>query len=506
MSSEMIGGGAIAAILLAPAALAAGAAFGAGWVAWQAGKLAISAADSINEEARIRQLQAKEQERQKHDAALAAHRQMVDMCKGVLTQLESTQTKDLAELEAMGRELRRICQEPVPADTVRIESLNARGLLALERVVARQGKLRQLQLDGCEEYAGRALSDLMDDLRLSVATVQVSETRGDNVAAADPRALERAELNKRLAAVSARVLDALNYVVSLERNYGLSRANHAWFGSCFIGVDDTIRHLCAPSTPNEELKQGIRALEDTMKLYDRFHPTLRKEQLTMDALYPIYQEAAAKLCEQVMPMYHFCSSGALQAELNRLALRAKRAEECAAIYQALGAEGYMCYAWDQELLAMGYSVCSREKITQMVTQAPARARIDGKKMPFYEWTEEAVTQIYEITPECRLQLIVHPDGTTTMETIAAPVDDETIRAIQKVHCQRMKLIRQRLRENWFILHDLEETDTPETVHSVQAWQDPAKNPWVASDLAGEEIPGTAGTGAATPHQREMQME
>lgn len=504
MSSEMIGGGAIAAILLAPAVLATGAALGAGWVAWQAGKLAVSAADSINEEARVRQLQAKEAERQKREAALAAHRQMVDMCQGVLTQLESAQTRDLAELEVMRRDLRRICQEPVPEDTLRVESLNAKGLLILERVVARQGRLRQLQLDNCEEYAGRALTDLMDDLRLSVATVQVSETRGTNVAAADPRALERAELNKRLAAVSARIMDALNYVVAMEANYGLSGANNAWFRSCFIGVDDTIRFLCAPSTSNEELKKGVCSLEDTMKIYDRFHPVLRREQATMDALYPIYQEAAAKLCEQVQPMNHFCSAAALEAELKRLALRAERAAECAAIYQALGAEGYLCYAWDQELTAMGYSVCSREKITQMVTQAPARARIDGRKMPFYEWTEEAVTQIYEITPECRLQLIVHPDGTTTMETIAAPVDEATIRKIQKVHCQRMKLIQQRLRENWFILHDLQETDTPETVHSVHAWQDPAKNPWVAAETAAGEAPGATGT--AAPRQREMQME
>ena len=155
---------------------------------------------------------------------------------------------------------------------------------------------------------------------------------------------------------------------------------------------------------------------------------------------------------------------------------------------------------------MGYNVCSRKKITKMVTQKPAHARIDGEKIPFYEWTAEALTQIYEITPECRLQLIVHPDGTTTMETISAPADPAAIADIQKAHCQRMQQIRQRLRENWFILQDLEETSSPETIHSLHAWQDPARNPWVHTTEEDIDTSEETFTHTTAPHQKEMHME
>lgn len=506
MSSEMFGGGAIAAIVLAPPILAAGAALGAGWVAWQAGKLAISAAGAVNEEARRKQFLQQESEKQKKAAALAAHRQMVDMCRGVLAQLDATQTGDLAELEALRRELRKICQEPVPEDTARVESLNARGLLTLERVMDRQSKLGQLTLNASADYEGYALSDLMEDLRLAVSTVQVAETRGTNVTAADPRALERADLHRRLADVSARIMEALDFIVELDQNYGISNANSAWFQSCFAGVDEKITGLCSPRIPNEELKRGIRSLEDTMKMYDMFCPTLRREQATLDQLYPIYLEAAKALCEKAHSLRHFRGAEALLAEMERLKKRATRAAECAALYQALGEEGYLCYAWDQELTAMGYNVCSRKKITKMVTQKPAHARIDGEKIPFYEWTAETLTQIYEITPECRLQLIVHPDGTTTMETISAPADPAAIADIQKAHCQRMQQVRQRLRENWFILQDLEETSSPETIHSLHAWQDPARNPWVHTTEEDIDTSEETFTHTTAPHQKEMHME
>lgn len=155
---------------------------------------------------------------------------------------------------------------------------------------------------------------------------------------------------------------------------------------------------------------------------------------------------------------------------------------------------------------MGYSVCSRKKITQMVTQKPTHARIDGEKSPFYEWTEDAVTQIYEISPQCRLQLIIHPDGTTTMETISAPADPATVAAIQKAHCSRMEELRRRLRENWFILQSLEETSAPETIHALYDWQDPAKNPWVRPAETESGMEDGTRTQTGQTRQNEMHLE
>lgn len=508
MSSEIEGVAALGALLLVPPIAAAGAALGAGWVAWQAGKLAIGAAygaaEAANDQIRYNQRRHEEAEKQKRLAAVAAHDQMVAMCQSVLAQLRADKDTDPGELRQLTAELEQLCKTALPGQTAGIEQLNARGLMVLERITDRHTHLRNMTLRGKVSYGGKALGDLMKDLRLAVATVKVSETRGTNVSAPDPDALERAALQQRLADVSARILEALDFIVALDRDYGLSTANSAWFNSCFAGVDETIATLCAPATTNAALKRGIRDLEENMEIYDGFCPTLRKEQAAMDALYAVYAEAARNLCEKPHSLRHFRSSDALQAELRRLEGKAKRAAECAALYQALGAEGYLCYAWDQELTALGYSVCSRKKITRMVTQAPDRAQVNGETIPFYRWRDGALTQLYEVSPQCRLQLIVHPDGTTTMETISVPGDEAAVTAAQKTHCQQMKVIQQRLRENWFILHEMEETSSPDTIHGLAAWQDPMKNPWVRL----EEIPGmeARAAGQAAAPQKELHME
>lgn len=494
MSSEVQGEVLIAAAVALPAAVA----FGAGWLAWQAGKtvwrtgqlayqaggLLAEANDAADRENQAKQRRRRELERQRRLTAQAGRRHLAAMCSSILTELEAAGGA-LPEVEPLRRQLRQIQSRTLPEDAAGMELQNAADLASLDWIVSRQDRLRELKVFDSDARDVRKLADLMGDLRLAAAAAEIRETRGGDVKAADPAALERAELNRRLSEVSARVMAALKFVVDMAENYGMSQANSAWFQSCFNGVDQRIQAMCSPTVSNGDLKRTVGSLEETMYQYDMLSPTLMREKEQQAALYPVYADAARALGEPVRPLRQFKGAAALEEALQALKARAQRAGECAQIYQKLGPAAYLCYAWDEELRAMGYSVYTRRQITEMVRCRPERARLGEAALPFYQWGREAMTQLYRITPECDLQLIVHPDGSTTMQTIAARGAErpEPVISAQKGHCSRLQTLYRRLRENWFILCDCQETASPEELLGAEQWLGGRENPWAQRETA-----------------------
>ena len=153
---------------------------------------------------------------------------------------------------------------------------------------------------------------------------------------------------------------------------------------------------------------------------------------------------------------------------------------------------------------MGYAVRKRSDIAEMADHKPQRAKVGEAKLPFYRWSGNDYTQIYEMEDDCDLQLIVHPDGTTTMETIARGNDRSRTVQRQKTHCQAMKQMYQRLRENWFILYDYEETASPEQIQSLYDWRNARDNCWTNAPQTAEGI-GEREQQRGSRHTRTMQQ-
>lgn len=468
MSSEIEGIGLIVA-------LPAIAAVGAGWLLFRAGAALVGAGMAVNESYEAEKRRQAEAERQRKMMAAEGRKKLVEMCESMIAELEASGNVDGAE--SMKLELKQICSQSVPDDPGRLESMNSLGFMILQRITGKHKRLMSVRVGGSGDAA-----KVMEDLRIAFEAARLVQTVGSDVKAADPAALERAELSRRLADVSGRVMTALEFVVDLAENYGISQANNAWFQSCFNGVDGRIAALCSPVVSNAELKKGIRSLEEIMEQYDMLAPTLAQERGRIAALYPLYAEGAEKLGEPIYQMKHFKSAEALETEIERLKARAEKAKACAEIYKKLGPSAYMCYAWDQELKAMGYSVRTRKKITEMANYRPERAKLGEQEMPAYRWDEESVTQFYNIAPHCDLQLIVHPDGSTTMQTISGEEDEHLVVDTQKSHCDAIRTIHQRLMENWFISYDYRETESPEHVQTVAAWRSSSDNKWAQTGI------------------------
>ena len=484
MSSGTEFGGVIGAAVVGTAGLA----LGAGWMLWSAGKLLVQANQAITEDIRRTQELQRLEAQQRLAMAMKGRQQLEQLCRGQLQSLSVPRPgesgEERRERESLCRALRQILAEEPGEDSQKLNSSNVMQLNRVERLLNEYRQMRERRAQA--EPGDAALSSRLESLRTAFDAVQLEELQGEEISAPDPAVLERAELNSRLIPLSARIKRTLGLLEQFEKDFGLSRANRLWYHSCFDGVDREIGLLCEPETDNAAIKKGLRRLEELQQQAELLLPELQKEHSRFAALYPIYQQAAQALLVEVRPAADFDTADELEQEMRKLQQREQRAAECRKIYGALGREGYLCYAWDQELRAMGYQVYRRDAVTRLAGTKPEYARAEGKKLPVYRWDPETMTQFYQLDENCSLQLVVHPDGSTTMQTISHREGEGTVHS-QKKHCAALAALRERLRENWFISYDEKETAPPELLMSAQAWLESRDNAWQSDALRGVRV-------------------
>jgi len=484
MSSEVESVGALGGALLAGAVvLPVAAAFGVGWLAWQGGKLLTETNQAINREIAEKKRIMEEKALQRKQLAYATREHLVDMCNGVLNELdasiESVDVSDFEAIELLKRELMAIINLDIPDDVSRLEGTNLSCLSKVEAIVNKQKLIQSISLShsnetGMQKYA---VADLMADYKIAFMAATINETIGANVSAVDPMVLERAKLNDRFVNVVSKIKVALEHVGELTKEYGLSDTSNKWLHSCFNGIDTKVIALSQPTTTNEELKKGIKRLEGMMEQYEMMISSIDKECAEIQALYKVYVDASNALGEKIEKKKTFKNSKALEVRLQELKERSKRAEQCAEIYKKLGKNAYICYAWDQELSALGYAVHTRKEIMEKANVKPQHAQLGDVKMPYYKWSESEMTQLYSVTDKCDLQVIVHEDGTVSMKTIANESKENAAEATQNSHCSKLKRLHENLKKNWFLIYDYEERETAEKVVSFKEWSSSEDNEW-----------------------------
>lgn len=493
MSSEVYAGGLVARAVVLPVA----AAYGAGWLAWQGGKLLIEAGQAVNREAEEKKRIIAERNLQRKKLAYATREHLVDMCNGIMNELNavmvSADISDYEVIEQLKKELTEIINLDVPKDVGCLEGANLLGFSKVETIVNKQKLIKDVSLSCSNEsgYQKYAVADLMADFKIALMAATINETVGTNVNSADSIVLERAKLNTRFMTVVSKIMLSLEHVEKLTKEYGLSEASTKWLHSCFNGIDSAITFLSQPTTSNKDLKKGIRRLEEMMEQYEMMIPSIDKACVEMQALYKVYVEASNALGEKIEKKRTFKNSKDLETRLQELKERSKRAEQCAEAYKKLGKNAYICYAWDQELSALGYAVHSRKEIMEKANVKPKHAQIGDVKMPYYKWRELEMTQLYSVTKKCDLQVIVHEDGTVSMKTIANGSGESVAEATQSSHCNKLKRLHENLRKNWFLIYDYEERASAEKVISFDEWFSAEDNEWrkLSQVQAGEKIVG-----------------
>lgn len=482
MSSEVEGAAAVvaAAVVATPAVAAvaiAGAVAGAGWVAWKAGQglweLNRAADRKIAE--KKAELQAKANQRKY--TALTAQRKVVDLARGALSQLEECLENGSlpanAETAQLKKDLLDIIQMPTADDVATIESLTAKHYVTLDRIARRQQKLLEMA-KSASAYSveqSAATVQMLESLRLGILAMEVFACVGQDVQAADPDVLERAALHERFVAVTDKVVAALRFIHELDVQYGLSPASSRWFTSCFNGVDELVAMLCDPSVSNAQLKRGIARLEDAWEGYVTTADGIEKDAKEKWALYTVYAPIAEMLGEQVRDIRDFKDAAEIEETLHYLKAREEKAEKCAKIYAKLGRKAYLCMALDTSLAKMGYTAHSAKTVEEMLGETlPPRGKTeDGKALPFYQWTDEELAQLYSVAGESSLHVTVDDDGTAYIRVIADKDDEHTTERQQKLCFKLSQELRDILFNDWFISYVMEEKQSAQVVVTVEGW-------------------------------------
>lgn len=481
MSSSIDGNGYVAGVVVeAAAALTVGSIIGTGWLAWQGGKLIVEANRALDRQISKKKRQLEAEARCRKMAAVSAHEQLVDMCSQILSQLGKDNNIESDEIEQIKSELTSIINDHLPEDTVQIEILNSLGYLKLDKVIRQRNRIASMTMKASKTgVQGLSVAELMDNIRLVSETISVNATRGQDVVAIDPDVLERMKLNEEFSSVTAEIIDALETVEELSKPFGLTTSAKTWYQSCFNGIDTQIEVLCRPTTSNKELKKGISRLRDAVNQY-KMTPGTEQDLRRARALYKVYVDASRALNEAVLDFKTFEGADEIENKMFYLQERAQRAQECAELYKKLGPSAYMCYAYDRELKALGYTVHTKNKIAEMAMGNPVKAKVGEYNIPFYKWNKKDLTQLYSIGSQCDLQVIVHDDGSVSMQTIAEEKSEDVINA-QRSYCSQIKVLHERLRKKWFIIHDYEEAKPPEEIMTVAQWSNSRENIWRKSD-------------------------
>lgn len=490
MSLELEGAATVASAVAAAsvgtaaaAATAIGATvFGAGWLAWQSGKLLLAAnekAGQLIEDSRQREEEAKRQEKIR---AVSSHEQLVKMGKQFIMQSEKGVSQireaDRTEWENQLSELRKYCLQSIPEETYEIEKCSAELYLLIEKITRKNERFQELKVVEDATQQETTIAQLMKDLRVAFDSMEIHELRGENVTAVDGQVIKRKVLNQRLSAVTGRIGQAVQFIENVVENYGVDGTRIMGFLSCFSGTEQQLQKLCSPTISNQELEKGIKRLEENMHMFEMFYPTLAGDIEKIDLLYPVYVQAAEALGEKVEEMKFFPSSEEIEEKLHYFEKRSLKAQQCSEIYETLGESAYICYALDTELEKMGYQVHQREEIMRLVGFMPQAGKLGENDLPFYRWNQEELTQLYTMAEECHVQLIVNDNGSVSVQTFSGDtVSEEYIKNVQKKHCQQMQELRRRLQENWFIRFPFEEKQGSDVIVSETQWQEDEKNEW-----------------------------
>ena len=466
MSSEVYATGMVASAVMVSAGAAIGAALGPFWLAWQGGKLAFELGSALvtdvqhNLDEKKRRLNEIEAYRKK--SVIKTHHELLDMCAKTLNQLNEFQ--QTLEIEQLRIELDSIIQETIPDDIKCLEELISSGFAKLNKINEKVQFFYNVKIGEKSATLYRSLYEEMKDIYVSISAMEIQRTNGENLIAPNPEVLERVKLNEKLYEITEQLLNALNYVEKLGAQFTLSSSHKAWYKSCFSGVNNQLEFLYKSSTTNSELKKGVQKLEDILVRYNSMKHHIEEEVL----LYKTYADAANALGEPIESFDSFKNSFELEDKLLFLKKRSEKAQKCAKIYNKLGHSAYICYAWDQELKALGYTTYSQKDIEKMVNYKPQYAQVGENEIPFYNWTKKDLTQLYSMSEECSLQLIIHDDGSVTMKAVSDTNDNQT-KETQKHHCSLLNKLHENLRKNWFVLYDYQETKSPDEITSVAEW-------------------------------------
>ncbi len=463
-----------AAAATAGAAAAAAVALGAGWALFQGGKLVYTEAARVKKESEEREERARILEEQKCETAREERRQIL------LKSQELKQTWDVYQqtfgdffqsdqaVQGLYGELQTIESCILRGNSAEMEEENLRDWEHLKQAAMHMEILLMEFSDHVQKKEERAKTvSVLENLHQLMQVISLNRNAsGYDVKGRSGEEERIRNCKKEAAEVLAELKYALQRETLRELQIPVEPEDKKYLHCLFDGADRTMTALMSVEISTEQKEAILTDLRKRLMQYQMKKIQLDKKEERFVCLYPVYAEVSKKMGDIPKGPTEFAGLTELESVMESMKKRVRRMEQCAEIYGQIGREAYICMAFDLEMEKLGYKMAERREAQQFVSDQLKNAKTGDKIIPYYSMPDCSLTQFYHFGESTCVQVIVRPDGTTSLETFSVSEKEgmETVIREQRGHCRLNKKLEKALRENWFVCTNLAEVIPPEEVH------------------------------------------
>lgn len=462
---------------------AAGVVFGTGWLLYQAGNLAYSEMERIRLETEERERREQILKEKRIEAAFAERRRILRADCALKETWESfcSLTGDAFQqkrvMESWLEKIREIDEQEMSGNPDSMEQRNAR-LWELHARTSNQ--MERLVKEFYKETARAEEKKEAEQLLKTFYELMQKAVLESNVCGHDAQGRTVEEERICLIRQKAKIL-AVSIQYALEREKDrqqkmpVDEGSKRYLNQLFEGVEAKIHTLIEKDLSFREMALLLEDLERRWEQYRIKAAELNDEEEYFTCTYEAYTGVCKGLMEEVKPKSAFASVKELDETMAYMEKRVAHMYECAKIYAELGRDAYICHAFDVEMKKLGYQMMERKTAGEFVFADCAKQMEQDEDSIFFKMEDGSLSQIYKISEETFVQVIVREDGTTSMETFTADdyAEEQKVIADQKKHCAKSEKLSKALKENWFVITKMDELIPPEiiTVRKVTGYDD-----------------------------------
>lgn len=464
MSSYEVGGADVGAMLIgAPVAIGAALAvltpIAGGYALYSIGKGVHDELVREHQEALEHQIQEAAKLRKRFENAKEIRKKIIEECTNRINELKTRNVWNDESLSALVQstllELNDIVEETEQNDVNNLELQNERAVYRIKILADRLETESRLIKENSVENA--EMASFVEAIQIMFRGLSANDYRYiHNIEIEEEMYVELRKLYERLAELTEQFYLIVEREVIRFGNYPIKSISVDRISQLFETISSEIKSIEKMNADVWILEGKISSIEKGIDAYYTFKAGLDKEQEKFLTMYLLYKESCEKIGEECKEAVEFDSIEELEYEIktriNMLELSQRRRK----LYDKLGKEAYICMAFETELNKLNYFTVNKQEAEVISSEQLRNYKLGDQWIPCYEYGDDSMMQIFRINDEVGMQLIIHRDGSSTMETISLVNDVDTVISTQKKHCEMTEKLKSALAENWFVLADFEE--------------------------------------------------
>lgn len=462
MSSYEVGG--VADLVAAPvaivAALAVLAPVAGGYAIYQTGKAIHDEMVREYQEALEKQNREQAIARKRLETAQKVRQNILKECSEKVRELECLESSENGALEELIcgiiNELKNINALEEKTDVISIEIQNQHDLRTIEDMMEKLREAEKLILKNQNDnkrvvFFIESVEKIFDDLRVN----EYSYVHDVSITSENQVYLKK--LNDRIGKLTEEFYTIVNREIKRYETVPIASVGIKRVAGIFENIKKEIEAIDTDKTELWVLEERIKSIEKNIESYNTYKALLDIEEEKFMTLYLRYKKSCEELGEECKEAVEFETYEELERTVKDRFEALERMKKCSELCEKIGKEAYICMAFEIELNKLNYNATDKKFAENVLHKQLRNCRIGEKLSPFYEYMDDSMMRIFKVNDDVGLQLIIHKDGSSTMETIALKDSSkENVLASQKEHCKKNVKLIEALRKNWFITTDFDE--------------------------------------------------